>query len=266
MSAMQVGLQLYTLRDDMAADAEGTLRKVAALGYAGVEFAGYHGMSASDIRSLLDELGMIAIGSHVGLTNIRQNLQGEIDFLQTIGGSYLVCPYLPAEEMKNEGDWTELFSLFQQAGETTRKQGLVFGYHNHDFEFAANVADQFVFDALYSSTTPDAVQVEMDVCWVQFAGQDPIAYIKKYANRLPLLHLKDFSKDQEGKIKTLELGQGVVQLADVISASAESGVKWLIVEQDTCQNPPLQSVENSMNWLVRHSSQAYTLKRRSTNG
>ncbi|HEY0828848.1 MAG TPA: sugar phosphate isomerase/epimerase [Bacilli bacterium] len=263
MSAMQVGLQLYTLRDEMAADAEGTLRKVAALGYAGVEFAGYHGMSASDIRSLLDELGMVAIGSHVGLDSIRGNLQGEIDFLKTIGGSYLVCPYISVQEMKNERDWTELFSLFQETGEITRKQGLQFGYHNHDFEFLAHVRDQFVFDALYSSTTSDAVQVEMDVCWVQFAGQDPIAYIKKYANRLPLLHLKDFSKDQEGKLKTLELGQGVVQLADVIGASSESGVRWLIVEQDNCQNPPLQSVENSMSWLVKHGFQAYTLKERS---
>lgn len=263
MSAMQVGLQLYTLRDEMAADPQGTLRKVAALGYAGVEFAGYHGMGASNIRNLLDELGMVAIGSHVGLTNIRQNLQDEIDFLQTIGGNYMVCPYIPEEERRNEGEWRRVFSMFQETGESTRKQGIQFGYHNHDFEFTLQVKDQFAFDALYSSTTSDAVIVEMDVCWVQFAGQDPIAYIHKYANRLPLLHLKDFSKDLEGNLKTLELGQGVVQLADVIIASAESGVKWLIVEQDTCQNPPLQSVENSMNWLIKHGSQAYTLKGRS---
>ena len=252
MRTMGIGLQLYTLRSETAADFEGTLRKVAELGYEGVEFAGYGGLPAEQLGALLKELNLKAIGAHVGLKNLRDNLQGEIDYLRAIGGTYLICPSIPKEEREDAEGWKRLFAFFEQAGAEARKQGLVFAYHNHAFEFGLDVDGQFAFDALYSHTAPDSVQVEMDVCWVQFAGQNPLEYIARYNGRLPLLHLKDFSKDEEGKMKTLELGQGDVQLSGVIEAASEAGVEWLIVEQDHCQNPPLQSVANSYGWVKKH--------------
>lgn len=252
MRRMNIGLQMYTLRDETAQDFRGTLRKVAELGYEGVEFAGYGDIPAEEMKTLLDELGLKAIGSHVGLHLLRADLQKEIDYLKTIGAKYMMCPFVAEEDRKNAEDWKELFSFLQEVGTEARKQGLIFGYHNHAFEFEAEVDGQFVFDAMYSATTPEAVQVEMDVCWVQFAGQDPLAYIPKYAGRLPLLHLKDFSKDAEGNMKTLELSQGSVNLPGVIQAASDAGTEWLIVEQDVCQNPPLQSVENSMNWVKQN--------------
>ncbi|WP_274650910.1 sugar phosphate isomerase/epimerase family protein [Paenibacillus humicola] len=252
MRRMGIGLQLYTLRNELAQDFKGTLRKVAELGYEGVEFAGYGGIPADEMKSLLQELGLKAIGSHVGPAALRGSLQQEIDYLKTIGAQYLICPHVAAEERADEESWKRLFSLFEEVGAEAREQGLVFGYHNHAFEFESRIGGEFVYDALYASTKPESVQVEMDVCWVQFAGQDPLAYIPKYAGRLPLLHLKDFSKDEEGKMKTLELGQGVVNLPAVIQASSDAGVQWLIVEQDHCQNPPLESVASSLNWLKQH--------------
>ena len=246
-----IGLQLYTLRDDLAADMEGTLRKVASLGYKGVEFAGYYGKEAGELRQLLDELGLAAIGSHVSLELLQSDLKGQIDYVKSIGGSYIICPYLQ-ENARNEQAWRSNFKSFQQIGEEVRKQGLVFGYHNHAFEFEVEVDGRFAFDAIYEESTPEAVQVELDVCWVQYAGQDPLAYIRKYAGRLPLLHLKDFSKDAEGNLVTLELGLGDVALNDVIREAAEAGVKWLIVEQDYCQKPPLESIANSYDWLKRN--------------
>ncbi len=249
MSKMGVGLQLYTLRDQMAEDMKATLTKVSELGYEGVEFAGYFDMEAAELRSLLDELNLKAIGSHVGPARLRNELQAEIDYVKTIGGSYLICPHIAEEERKNAEDWKKLAAFFQEVGEEANRQGLTFAYHNHAFEFDIQVEGEFAFDAIYSITNPSAVQVEMDVCWVQFAGQDPLAYIEKYTNRLPLLHLKDFNKAEDGSIITLELGQGLVQLNDVVSASSQAGVKWLIVEQDHCQNHPLVSISNSMEWL-----------------
>jgi len=246
---LAIGLQLYTLRDDMAADFEGTLRKAAALGYKGVEFAGYFGRSAESVRTLLDELGLTTIGSHVSLERIKTDLQGEIDYLKTIGGKYFICPYLQPQDYESEEKWKQLFTLFQQVGIEVSKQGLVFCYHNHAFEFESHVDGQFAFDALYGQTSPEAVQVELDVCWVQFAGQDPLAYIRKYSGRLPLLHLKDFTKGAEGNLITLELGKGDVSLKDVIAAATDAGVSWLVVEQDNCQIAPLDSIANSMNWL-----------------
>ncbi|MBO2944351.1 sugar phosphate isomerase/epimerase [Paenibacillus sp. F411] len=249
MRKMGIGLQLYTLRDETEADFKGTLRKVAELGYEGVEFAGYGGIPAEEMKSLLDELGLKAIGAHVGLHLLREDLQKEIQYLKTIGAKYMMCPYVAPEDRETEEDWKALFSFLEEAGAEAAKQGMVFGYHNHAFELTDQVGSETAFDAMYAATSPEYVQVEMDVCWVQFAGHDPIAYINKYAGRLPLLHLKDFDKDAEGNIKTLELSQGVVDLPAVIQAASDAGTQWLIVEQDVCQNPPLQSIENSMNWV-----------------
>lgn len=249
MRKMGIGLQMYTLRDETSKDFEGTLRKVAALGYEGVEFAGYGGMTAEALRDLLRELNLTAIGSHISLAAIRDNLQGEIEYLQTIGAKYFICPWLPIAEYQTTEAWKSLFELFQETGAACKQAGLIFGYHNHAFEFEQEVDGQFVFDALYSSTSADSVQVEMDTGWVQFAGQDTLAYIAKYAGRLPLVHLKDYRKGEQGEMVTVELGQGELPLLDIISASDKAGSEWIIVEQDRCANPPLESVETSMNWL-----------------
>lgn len=253
MNKINIGLQLYTLRDEIALDFAGTLRKVAALGYKGVEFAGYGDIPAEEMKSLLDELGLKGFSSHVSLQAMRQDLQKEINYLKTIGAEFMICPYLmPEDRPQSSEEWSKLFSELQEIGTEVSKQGLTFGYHNHDFEFHGQVGDDNAFDAMFNQTTPAAVQVEMDVCWVQFAGKNSIEYINKYAGRLPLLHLKDFSTDEQGQMKTLELGQGSVNLPAVIEASAKAGVKWLIVEQDVCQNPPLESITNSYNWLKQN--------------
>lgn len=272
MRKMGIGVQLFTLRNETASDFPGTLRHVAELGYEGVEFAGYGGLSADQMKDLLQETGLKAIGSHVGMQSLRDNLQGEIDYLKTIGGKYLICPHIAEEERQTAEDWKRIFDFFEEVGQEARRNGLTFAYHNHAFEFDIQVAGEFAFDAMYANTSRDSVQVEMDVCWVKFAGQDPLAYIPKYAGRLPLLHLKDFNRDREKieeinqmiakqlghnkfryEMVTLELGQGEVPLVNVIAAASDAGVEWLIVEQDMCHtNPPLQSIANSMNWVKQN--------------
>ncbi|TXK81882.1 sugar phosphate isomerase/epimerase [Paenibacillus sp. N3.4] len=249
MTRLGIGVQLYTLRDDMAQDMEGTLRQVAKLGYEGVEFAGYYDKPADELKALLDELGLKAIGSHISLERLRNNLQGEIDYLHTIGAKYAICPYVAAEDRENVEQWKAIIAECEAFAKETNKQGLQFLYHNHDFEFHFKINEEFVFDAMYVKTGEDAINVEMDVCWVQFAGQDPLAYIAKYAGRLPLVHFKDFTKDEEGKLVTLELGLGDVPLKEVITAAEQAGVEWLVVEQDNCQKPPLTSVANSLEWV-----------------
>ncbi|WP_248926273.1 sugar phosphate isomerase/epimerase family protein [Paenibacillus hamazuiensis] len=257
MRRMGIGLQMYTLRDETAKDFTGTLRRVAELGYEGVEFAGYGGLAAEELRDLLQELNLKAIGAHVSLKNLKENLAGEIAYLKTIGAPYLICPYVAPEDRQTAEDWKGIYAFFQQVGEEAKKQGLQFAYHNHDFEFHLQVDGEFAFDAMYTATSADAVKVEMDVCWVQFAGQNPTEYIGKYAGRLPLLHLKDFTKDAEGKMNTVELGVGSVDLNGVISASSDAGVEWLIVEQDRCQGPSIESVTISMKWLQQHYLPAF---------
>lgn len=253
MRRMGIGLQLYTLRDELSRDFAGTLRRVAAMGYEGVEFAGYGGLAAEELRDLLAELNLKAVGSHVGYARIQSGLVDEIAYLKTIGAKYLICPYLNVADFKTEEDWRKLFGLFVQAGEACAKEGLVFCYHNHAFEFEIRVDGEYLFDALYAATPVETVQAEMDTGWVQYAGQDTLGYIARYAGRLPLVHLKDYDgKTAEGGINTLELGNGVLPLKDIILAASDAGAEWLIVEQDRCANPPLECVAASIDWLKTH--------------
>lgn len=249
MSKMGLALQMYTLREELKTDFVGTLRKVAALGYEGVEFAGYGGLTASELRRLLDELKLTAVGSHVGIADLRDKLEEVIAYNHTIGNRTVICPFLPVQMRGSASAWKETAELFNQIGRRLAEEGIQFGYHNHSFEFEEQVGDQLAFDALFSWTSPEWVKVEMDVCWVQNGGQDPVTYIRTYAGRLPLLHLKDLKTAADGTVQTVELGNGDVDLSAVISAAQNAGVSWMIVEQDNCQRPALESVEISMKWL-----------------
>ena len=255
---MKIGLQMYTLRDETAKDMRGTLRKVAAMGYEGVEFAGYGDVPAEEMRDLLKELNLEAFGSHVGLANLENKLEEEIAYLKTIGATYVVCPWIPPDKVsEGESFWRALIDKFSGLGERLKQEGLQFAYHNHDFEFALKIDGEFVFDAMYTKVPADLLKVEMDIGWVQYSNQDPLAYIAKYAGRLPLLHLKDFRKGEAGaQIDTVELGRGDLALNDIIAAAGKANVEWIVVEQDTCANPPLESVQTSMDWLKTNGHKA----------
>jgi sugar phosphate isomerase/epimerase len=247
---MGIGLQLYTVREDTAKDFRGTLRQISKMGYEGVEFAGYGDIPADEMKTLLDELNLKAIGSHISLDNLENNLQAEINYLKTIGGRYAICPFLLEPARENEAAWKQTIEKLNSIGDEVTKQGLQFAYHNHAFEFEDRIDGEFVFDVIYNVIS--TAKVEMDIGWVQYAGQDPLAYIHKYEGRLPLLHLKDYRQGQGDKIDTVELGKGDLKLNDIIQAASDANVEWIIVEQDTCANPPLESVETSMKWLESH--------------
>lgn len=254
MKRMGIGLQLFTVRDQLAADFEGTLRHVAGLGYEGVEFFHYGDIPADKMKALLDELGIKAIGSHIQLSSLKDNLQAEIDYLKTIGSKYAICPWLP-EELRGVDAWRQHLVDLAEIGKACTEQGIELLYHNHDFEFSTLIDGKTVFETLYERIPAEDLKVELDIGWVQFSGIDPVAYIGKYAGRLPIVHLKDFlkqSRDPEKMIDTVELGQGDLPLGDIIQAASDANVDWIIVEQDSCTNPPLEAVETSLNWLKQN--------------
>lgn len=251
MKRMGIGLQLFTVREQLAADFEGTLRHVAKLGYEGVEFFHYGDIPADRMKALLDELGLQAIGSHIQLSRLKDHLQEEIDYLKTIGAKYAICPWLPAELRSIEA-WHGHLQDLAAIGKACTEQGIQLLYHNHDFEFSTKIDGQMVFEALFDRIPAQDLKVEMDIGWVQFSGIDPVAYIGKYAGRLPIVHLKDYlqeSRDPALTIDTVELGEGSLPLTDIIAAASDADVDWIIVEQDSCVNPPLECVETSLNWL-----------------
>jgi sugar phosphate isomerase/epimerase len=249
---MYIGLQLYTLRDETAKDFVGTLHKVAEIGYAGVEFAGYGGLSAAQLKELLEQLKLKAIASHVSLEQLTTHLEEEIDYNLTIGSRYIVCPYIAEADRQTEAQWLSIFSQLQEIGRRCAERGIGFAYHNHDFELLHKVNGVFVLDAMMKEVPQTALQMELDSCWVHHAGQSPQDYITRYAGRIPLLHLKDMQKLPNGGPLTVELGQGEVDLAAIIEASAQAGVEWLIVEQDKCTNPPFESIETSWKWVSKN--------------
>jgi sugar phosphate isomerase/epimerase len=252
MAKMNIGLQLYTLREETAKDFIGTLHKVAEIGYEGVEFAGYGGLTAAQLKELLDQLKLKAIASHVSLAQLTTHLEEEIEYNLTIGSRYIVCPYVAEEDRQTEAQWLAIFAQLQGIGRRCAERGIGFAYHNHQFELVQKVNGAFVLDAMMNEVPQAALLMELDSCWAHHAGQSPQEYIAQYAGRIPLLHLKDMQKLPNGEALTVELGQGEVDLAAIIEASAQTGVEWLIVEQDKCTNPPFESIEESWNWVSKN--------------
>lgn len=198
---LKIGLQLYTLREELEQDFEGTLRKVAALGYKGVEFFHYFGRTAAEVKQLLNELGLVALGAHRPYDALLNDTEAEISYNLEIGNPNLIVPYL-SEEQRN---YVEVAANLKVIGEKCKAGGAVLLYHNHDFELTDKYgdSDRTAFDGLFEEVPADLLQVEMDTCWVHHAGYDPVEYINKYAGRLPIIHLKDLKKKKTALRKLL---------------------------------------------------------------
>jgi sugar phosphate isomerase/epimerase len=247
-----IGLQLYTLRDETAKDFIGTLKAVAEMGYNGVEFAGYGGLEAFQLKELLKGFNLISIGSHVSYQRLLEALDEEIEFNLAIGSRYIICPFLSEEVRASLTTWQEVFDNFEKIGSRCAEKGIEFCYHNHEFELTQQLDGKPALDKLFESVSEKAIKVELDTCWVYDAGYDPIAYIEKYTGRIPLIHFKDIQRQDNKRGLTVELGQGEVDLLGIASAAIKAGSEWIIVEQDLCQNPPLVSVQNSLNWIKKN--------------
>ncbi|WP_019911324.1 sugar phosphate isomerase/epimerase family protein [Paenibacillus sp. HW567] len=248
---LKIGLQLYTLREELEQDFEGTLRKVAALGYSGVEFFHFFGRSAEEVKALLQETGLVALGAHRPYDALLNDTEQEISYNLEIGNRNLIVPYL-TEEQRN---WEEVAANLRAIGEKCNERGAVLSYHNHDFEFTEHFGGRTAFDGIFEEVPAELLQVEMDTCWVYYGGYDPVAYINKYAGRLPIIHLKDMKKREDGSAETVVLGEGEVDLAAIVEAAAAAGVEWAVVEQDYCSRSPLESVTDSMRWVKTYASQ-----------
>ncbi|MCC6728510.1 MAG: sugar phosphate isomerase/epimerase [Chthonomonadales bacterium] len=243
MAAIPVALQLYTVRDETARDFVGTLRKVADLGYAGVELAGTGGLAAAELRRLLGDLGLQVAGSHVGMEQLAGGLPAALDYNAELGNPWVVCPYLPEDRRGDAAAWRAVGAWFDTVGAACRERDMQFCYHNHAFEFARHDG-QLGLDLLFGSSSPDLVKSELDTYWVRHGGQDPAAYIRRYAGRVPLVHLKDMAAGEQRTFA--EVGEGIMDFDAIFAASTESGVAWYIVEQDVCQRPSLESAAISL--------------------
>lgn len=248
MATIPVCLQAYTVRDDSAQDFYGTLKKVAAIGYAGVELAGLYGKDPKELKSVLDDNSLIVCGAHVSLGDL-ENLEAALETYGTLGAKFISVPYLPAELRTSMDDYRKLAAQLEELGKKVTQAGFGFAYHNHDFEFEKFDGDVPAYDVIFGSTDPNIVKIEMDAFWVRKAGYDPVEYINKYAGRVPLIHVKDMTEDG----KFAQVGEGTTDFAPIFAA-AESvgGTEYYIVEQDSTYDvAPLDAITTSFKNLQK---------------
>ena len=242
----KIGLQLYTVRRELEKDFEGTLSKVAALGFSEVEFAGYFNRTPQQVQSALAKNNLAAPSVHVLAAGLRGDLQQTIDAAKTIGHQYVVCAYLLPEERKSIDDYKRLIDLFNDAGDRLKKAGLQFCYHNHDFEFTP-IDNKIPYDLILAGTDQKTVKMELDLYWITKAGQSPLKYFSAHTGRFPLVHVKDM--DATPKHFFTEVGRGTIDFKKIFAESDEAGIQHYFVEQDETPDSPFESIKMSIDYL-----------------
>ncbi|MBA3943300.1 MAG: TIM barrel protein [Herpetosiphonaceae bacterium] len=255
MNGHRIALQLYTVRDHTAKDMLGTLRQLAAMGYRAVEFAGYGNATPEEIRPVLDELGMQAMGAHVGIQLWQTDREKVLHDMATLGCSYAVVPSVGEEYRTTVGQIQHLATILNDLGRVAQQAGLRFGYHNHAFEFTT-VEGTTMYDRLAALTDPDLVLLEFDIFWAQFGGADPIALIEHYGRRMALLHVKDMAAGEQREDRPV--GEGIMTWPRLLAAGRAAGSEWYIVEQDHPKDP-LGDVHTSFQNLEQLLGQVYAL-------
>src|SRR5215468_1419518 len=190
-----VGLQLYTLRDQLEKDVAGTIQQIAKIGYQDVEIYSLYGKSPAEFRTILKDNGITASSGHYLLPDVKTQWDLRVADAQALGLKYMVNAILQPEERKSFDDYKRLVDVFNQAGEKAQSAGIQFCYHNHNFEFT-KYDNTTAYEYLLNTLDPKLVKFEMDCFWVTHAGQDPVVYFKKYPGRFPLLHIKDMKGKQ----------------------------------------------------------------------
>lgn len=267
MKDFPVALQLYSIRGDMEADFEGTLKKVKALGYDGVEFAGLFEYSAAEVKEMCERIGLIPISAHIPFADMI-NDPDLLEVYSEIGCKYVVIPYLTEEYRPGQPGFAQVIEGAKMLGEKAKKLGMQLCYHNHDFEFT-KIDGEYALDILYKEVPADFLQPELDTCWVKVGGEDPVDYIRKYAGRIEILHLKDYAgtssghmyaligieddeeQEENGDFELRPVGMGVQDMPAIVAAAREVHTKWLVVEQDepSMGKTPMECAKASIDYL-----------------
>jgi sugar phosphate isomerase/epimerase len=246
----RIGIQLYTLRGEMQKDFEGTLARVARLGYAEVEFAGYFGRSPRAVRTALNNAGLTAPAAHFEAMAVERDWARTLEQSARIGHSYVVAAWIDAARRRTLDDWRRWADAFNTAGERARAAGLRFAYHNHNYEFAP-IGGQIPYDVLLAHTDRTLVRFELDLYWIFSAGANPLAYFARHPGRFPLVHVKDSGGAPAHAM--LDVGQGVIDFRAIFARRAEAGMEHWFVEHDEPADP-WRSAETSLAWLEKLAS------------
>lgn len=243
--ALEIGVQLFTLREQAEVDLAAALDTVATIGYRTVEFAGFFGHSPKAVRAMLASTRLTSPSAHYGFEELEGDLGSVLETALTIGNSYIACPSIPEERRRTLDDWVDVAQVLNRAGERAAAMGLQLAYHNHDFEFR-HAPWGVPYDVLNQHTDPDLVKMEVDVYWLEKAGLRAPDYLRRLRGRTGLLHLKDIGPD--GTFR--DVGSGTIDFARVLEEANSQGVRHAFVEHDDAQDPRA-SLSTSLKFLRR---------------
>lgn len=255
-----LAIQLYTVRDAVSENLEKALEKLANLGFTELEIYGYNGTffgkTRNEFQIILKNVGLKVISSH-HTTGILHNEQGtllnnwekSVEDLYFIGSKFMVCSYLFPEERTIE-NYKKLPELLNKSGEITKKSGIQFAYHNHDFEFEKFDETKNIYDFILENSSPDLVKMELDLYWISKAGLDPLIYFEKYPKRFPLWHVKDM---KAGTKDFSEIGNGTIDFKRIFEAKEKAGLEHWFLEQDSSDKDIFESIKISKKYILEHS-------------
>ncbi len=266
---LPIALQLYSVRRELMNDFEGTIAKISKLGYEGVEFAGLYEHRPVQIKEIINKYNLKAVSAHVPIPELMDDTEKCLAAYKEIGVEFVAIPWLDEARRPGHELYDRTLEDIRFIAEKAKDMGISLLYHNHDFEFA-KINGEYALDLMYKTIPAELLKVELDTCWVNVAGEDPSEYIKKYADRIPVVHLKDFVMPGKKPSKLYELigtesndteddavfeyrplGSGVQDIPALIRACEEAGAKWLVVEQDeTCPGKTsMECAELSIKYL-----------------
>lgn len=238
--------QLYTLRNELELDFPGTLRTLKEMGWSAVQISGLRNHTKEQIAAALQETGLKTAGMHVPLDRLRGDLAEVLAEAQLFQTKDLICPFI-ADDLRNEAGYRAVRRELNEIADKLAADGYRISYHNHDFELQVHIEGKTALEYMLEPSDTNAVLAEVDVYWVKKAGMDPLAFIQPYANRMPIIHLKDMSNDEHRVFA--EIGTGTIDFTPILSWGEESGIEWYAVEQDVCPGNPLDSLQLSLNNL-----------------
>lgn len=242
------GLQLWSVREDMNENLLDTIRNVAAMGYSGVQFAGFGTHTAEAVKEVMDEVNITAMGAHVQLDDLMKDFDGTVAYHKTIGNEDVIIPHLPEDMRGTPENYKKTALLLNRLGEDLSDKGLTLGYHNHDFEFD-EYNGKTGLDIMFEHTDKDYLKMELDCFWASYTYNDPIMLLDKYGDRCVSLHIKDLKIEDEIPVST-ELGTGTLPLLSYMQKGKELGVKYFIVEQEHFTSEPLLIAAENAKYMI----------------
>jgi sugar phosphate isomerase/epimerase len=261
-SIRRVGMQLYTVRGDLEKDFDGTLAKIAKIGFREVEFAGYFGRTAKQVRDALKRHGLSSPSAHIDYPSLTGDKWARaLDNARAIGHKYIVNAWVDESIRKEPGAWQRIAGTYNTAAAAAKKHGIQFAYHNHNFEFypRADAAGKLPMDVILESCDPALVKIELDLCWIASAGKDPLDYFARYPGRFPLVHVKGLRKVPPPSPDPVPIERVLAELTDVghddvidwpriFARAKQAGIAHYFVEHDNPKQP-FESLQTSYEYV-----------------